>query len=620
MKYILSVILSLVSVAVFADDNLTLYYEANGQCSGLYATPPTSGCTGQSVGSVQLPSNYDSSFSGYFVDGVQIIDQNGDVNTNVSTLLAGKGKRGADQTAIPQFTNGGNDGTDYGPWNVYFYGGTNSGVPLRKFQYQRDPTWTVDNATYFGLFKNEAGIEHGVVHGWCPNSNPNTWNESACFTEPINCVSGCEGRIQVKLPYNASGDKSYWAWLDCDRGYHQDGYACVADNVTEETQVSQAECTATNGVWDGEYCRYLLHWNGGYCGEYKDNYYIAGRKNYVRCGSHTFWNLPYGGKLMGWCLDSSLNSACTDDTYGTVVIPANARGDIHLYPRVKCASGFTYNPNTINCDWVGPDFGTVDMTYTCSSSEMWGCNTESKCTGKNGVWDANNHMCATSAFANSNGGSMWPTHDCNADRTCVGMERTPQEECADNGGEWGADNKCRYRVIFVQNVGIPYQELRPVCDTTYVPGETTQVTCDTTLGWGTFVGWCLDDQLKSACNSATPIADRKTVTLPANAKGNLVYYGKWICNDRAIMGTGACSAHVYEIGWVESHPGTIEYVCSSDDTSGCMNNTECTVAGGTWDNVAGMCYKFNTFGVADKNLTINFSCGAGGYRNKNYKV
>ncbi|MBO4480572.1 MAG: hypothetical protein J5742_03030 [Alphaproteobacteria bacterium] len=185
-----------------------------------------------------------------------------------------------------------------------------------------------------------------------------------------------------------------------------------------------------------------------------------------------------------------------------------------------------------------------------------------------------------------------------------------QQDCVANGGTW-SNGQCTYRVYFVQNAGMPYQEQRPVCSGTYIAGQTTQMTCDTQLGVGTFFGWCLDDQLKSACNTNT---HSKTVIIPPTAKGHLVYYAKWQCNDRAWMTENYCAWHIYETTWVETTPATYVPVCNSSDTSGCMNNSECSSAGGTWDSVAGICYKGDTFGWDDRTITVKFSCGTGSLR------
>lgn len=621
MKYMLSIISLLISTASFADDTV-LYYEANGQCTGLYQTPPSSGCNGTTVSSVGIP-NGEGVFSGYYVDGVQIIDANGNVNSNVVEVLAGLGNNGAEQTAVAEFLNNDNTGIDYGPWNIYFYGGAGgSTTPLMVKTYKRNPKWNAGsgNATYIGLMMYQTGIQNGIVRGWCSDSN---LTASSCFTDAGNCISGCDGRLQIILPWDASGNKSYYALLDCDRGYHQVGYACVADAEPEFTNpVSKAECQVTGGIWDNanSYCKYLINWHGGSCSEYKDNYYIAGRKNFVRCGSHSTQNAGLGGKLQGWCVDASLNSGCTDDTYGTVVIPARARGVIDLYAKVICASAFNYNANTGKCDRVSSDFGSWDLTRTCNSSQLWGCNTAAKCSQYSGVWDENNNLCASQSFVASNNNSIWPTHDCSVTHTCIGQELTPEEDCLVNGGTWSG-GKCTYTVSFVQNVQIPYQERRPVCTGEYIAGEMTPITCDTTRTAGTFISWCLDDQLKSACNAAT---HSKTVIIPPTAKGHLVYYGKWECNDKAWQTNSYCVWHIYETTHVLTTPATYVPICTSDDTSGCMNDSQCTYAGGTWDSIAQICYKagtlsdvnsaLSTYGDPDRTISLKFSCGTGDLR------
>ena len=614
MKYFLSIFFTFVSAFAFAD-NAILYYEINGLCPGLYQTQPTTGCNSTTISSVKIPTSAEGVFNGYYVDGVQIIDENGNVTDDAVDVLSGLGNRGAEQSAIAQFSDTETDSI-YGPWTVNFYAGSNTGTPLFTRTYKRNPKWNAGsgNATYIGLMKRQTGIENGVVHGWCTDPS---LGQSTCVTDAGNCVSGCLGRLQITIPWDASGDKSYYAWLDCDKGYHQVNYACVKDSVVQTEQISEAECLATNGIWDGTNCKYAIQWTGGSCTEYKDNYYIAGRKNYVRCGNHSdVSNAGLGGKLLGWCLDPSLNSTCTDDTYGSVVIPANARGNIHFYAKITCASGFEYNQNTGKCDRLGSDFGEWNINYVCSTGTLWGCNTSDKCSAKNGLWDADNHMCASQNFYAQNNNSIWPIYDCHSSSTCVGDNQTPEQDCNLNGGTW-ANGQCTYRVTFIHNSEIPYDEERSDCDTTYVAGQTTTITCNTNRWLGTFFGWCLDDQLTSACNATT---NSKSVIIPATAKGDLVYYAKWQCNDHCWSSSNRCLGHIYEATYIENTPSELVYNCDSDNTSGCRNSSECVSVGGTWDSVASICYKDDTFNDGDRWVTLKFNCGTGTLRRSDHPI
>ena len=610
MKYILSIILSFVSVASLADDNITLYYEANGQCSGLYSVVPTSGCY---TGGVQVSNitNQDTN-SGYYVDGVQIIDANGNVNPDAADILAGNGPR--NQTAVTDTE------TDpiYGPWNVYFYGGDNSNTPLFTRQYRRNPKWNAGsgNATYIGVRKYVTGISNGLVHGWCTDPN---LDSSTCVTDAQGCTSGCDDLIRIILPWNESGNKSYYAWLDCDRGYHQDGHKCVKDATTQIQTISQAECQVTNGIWDGQNCKYRIYWLGPQCSSnsQNDSYYIAGRENnIVHCGMNGY---RYGYKFMGWCLESGANAACTNDVSGSVKIPANARGDITFWAHLYCYGGRTYNAATGRCSETATnnDYES-NPPYICDNSNLWGCNTESSCNNRGGVYDADNNMCASQSFVTSNDNSMWPTHYCNTDNTCVGVTQSEQERCQNDGGTWLAnDNKCEYSITWVYNIGA-ISGNKPICQSSYIAGEETTITClpDRTASY--FQSWCADNTLLSSCTKNSD----GTVKIPATARGRKMFYAKWKCR-KGTWETGHLCLSVsssnadYHCAQYPNSSGcetTFDYKCiAGTDLSGCRSATECASANGTWDNLNGMCAWNPKLENSSLLRTMKYYCGSHTY-------
>ncbi len=607
MKYILSFILLFVSVVSLADDNITLYYEANGQCPGLYSVAPTSGCY---TGGVQVSNVVNQGAnSGYYVDGVQIIDANGNVNPDAANILAGNGT--ANQTAVTDSE------TDqiYGPWNIYFYGGENYPAPLEVHKYKRNPNWNEGsgNASYIGLFKTYTGIKNGSVEAWC--EDPNLIN--SCWSDAGDCVSGCVGRVRITIPWNASGDKSFYAKLKCDRGYHAENYKCVKDQTAQSgQQISESECRVTNGIWDGANCKYRIYWNGPGCSDISqhDTYYIGGRdNNFVHCRINKY-TYPM---FVGWCLDPSKNSTCSNDTSGSMQIPANARGEIVFYALEVCPRGTTYNSSTGRCSST-PSDATFDPI--CTNSTLWGCNTETSCSTHNGVWDVDNSMCASRSFVASNNNSIWPTHDCNIDNTCVGATQTEQEICNNNGGVWfDAEAKCEYSITWVYNIDGAGD--KPSCDSRYFAGQETTITCLPTRTASVFQSWCADNTLRSSCTMASD----GTIKIPATARGPQIFYAKWKCRKgtSVLSGNNQCysvssSNPDYHCAQYPNSAGcetVLTYNCEAGtDLSGCRSESACSGANGKWDSLNGMCAWNPKLENSSSLRTIKYYCNKNTYK------
>lgn len=81
MKRFLTCALCFVSLPAIA---VTLYYEQNGLCSGLYRSP---GCNGTRVTHLNVTPNPDTTFTGFKVGSQIIVNANGNVVNNVSDIL-----------------------------------------------------------------------------------------------------------------------------------------------------------------------------------------------------------------------------------------------------------------------------------------------------------------------------------------------------------------------------------------------------------------------------------------------------------------------------------------------------------------------------------------------------
>ena len=246
MKRFLTCALCFVSLPAIA---VTLYYEQDGACPGLYSSQPLGGCGASTVAKLNVIPINGTVFNGFFINGQKVVNADGTFTNNALDIL-----RGADLTSgaeIPQTYTCSNGVTETG------YGECQSGTPLVNVTLDtrggsmRAPTQVkvAHGGTLTAYAPDRSSFDGAIFVGWAKSGQPDS---SAAKNAVVNDTVGTT--------------VTYRAVYSCPDGYYMNQYnVCVSDGDDyfddrgNNIPAGNLQCwrpTGSNGTYQN-YC----HWN-----------------------------------------------------------------------------------------------------------------------------------------------------------------------------------------------------------------------------------------------------------------------------------------------------------------------------------------------------------------------
>ena len=246
MKRFLTCALCFVSLPAIA---VTLYYEQDGACPGLYSSQPLGGCGASTVAKLNVTPINGTVFNGFFINGQKVVNADGTFTNNALDIL-----RGADLTSgaeIPQTYTCSNGVTETG------YGECQSGTPLVTVKLDTRggsmaaPTQVkvAHGGTLTAYAPDRSSFDGAIFVGWAKSGQPDS---SAAKNAVVNDTVGTT--------------VTYRAVYSCPDGYYMNQYnVCVSDGDDyfddrgNNIPAGNLQCwrpTGPNGTYEN-YC----HWN-----------------------------------------------------------------------------------------------------------------------------------------------------------------------------------------------------------------------------------------------------------------------------------------------------------------------------------------------------------------------
>jgi len=210
MKRFLTCALCFVSLPAIA---VTLYYEQDGACPGLYSSQPLTGCNATTVSKLNVTPINGTVFNGFFINGLKVVNADGTFTNKALDIL-----RGADLTSgaeIPQTYTCSNGVTETG------YGECQSGTPLVTVKLDTRggsmaaPTQVkvAHGGTLTAYAPDRSSFDGAIFVGWAKSGQPES---SAAKNAVVNDTVGTT--------------VTYHAVYSCPDGRYMNQYnVCVSD-------------------------------------------------------------------------------------------------------------------------------------------------------------------------------------------------------------------------------------------------------------------------------------------------------------------------------------------------------------------------------------------------------
>lgn len=243
MKRFLTCALCFVSLPAVA---VTLYYEQDGACPGLYTYQPSLGCPTSGVSRLNVTPISNTVFNGYFIDNQKIVNADGTFTNDALSIL--RGANLVSGTEFPQTYTCSNGVTETG------YGECQSNTPLVTVKLDTRggsmsapaQVKVAHGGTLTAYVPDRSSFDGAIFVGWAKSGQPDS---SAAKNAVVNDTVGTT--------------VTYRAIYNCPYGYYMNAHnVCVSDGDdyfdTQGRSISpnQLQCwRLENGVYVN-YC----HW------------------------------------------------------------------------------------------------------------------------------------------------------------------------------------------------------------------------------------------------------------------------------------------------------------------------------------------------------------------------
>ena len=242
MKRFLTCALCFVSLPAVA---VTLWYEKDGECPGLYRSKPATACNASSVSHLTVTPAENTTFTGFYVNGQMIVDANGNVTSKALDIL--RNANLSSNYEIPQTYTCPDGSTETG------YGECESSASMitvkldtRGGSMSNSPQFKVFNGSRLTAYvPDRSSFDGAIFAGWVKEGTNQSPNKNAVVSAP------------------AGSTVTYRAVYTCPDDYYMNDYnVCVSDGDdyydTQGRSISpnQLQCwRLENGVYVN-YC----HW------------------------------------------------------------------------------------------------------------------------------------------------------------------------------------------------------------------------------------------------------------------------------------------------------------------------------------------------------------------------
>ena len=244
MKRFLTCALCFVSLPAVA--TVTLWYEQDGACPGLYRSKPATACNATAVSHLTVTPADDTTFTGFFLDNKMLVNANGDITSNALNILLDANLSGPVEIPQTYMCPDGTTETGYGECEssasmITVKLDTRGGSMSKTSQFK-----AVQGARLSSYVPDRSSFDGAIFAGWAKEGQPDS---SASRNAAVNAPAG--STVTYRAVYTCPGDY-----------YMNDYNVCVSDGEdyfdTQGRSVSpdQLQCwRLENGVYVN-YC----HW------------------------------------------------------------------------------------------------------------------------------------------------------------------------------------------------------------------------------------------------------------------------------------------------------------------------------------------------------------------------
>ena len=247
MKRFLTCALCFVSLPAVA--TVTLWYEQDGACPGLYRSKPATACNATAVSHLTVTPADDTTFTGFYVNGQMIVDANGNVTSNALNILLDANLSGPVEIPQTYTCPDGTTETGYGECEssasmITVKLDTRGGSMSKTSQFK-----AVQGARLTAYVPDRSSFDGAIFAGWVRSDQQDS---AASRNATVNAPAG--------------STVTYRAVYTCPDGHYMNQYnVCVVEGEdyfdTQGRSVSpdQLQCWRPTGP-GGSYQNYC-HWN-----------------------------------------------------------------------------------------------------------------------------------------------------------------------------------------------------------------------------------------------------------------------------------------------------------------------------------------------------------------------